>query len=166
MASSQKPKANRRSALNLTDWVRHWFLKLLNHLAWQGFCLSKTLSFLSFQSSQAAMRKASAKKGMLCTLLAWKILSIRLRLMSQEKPMVLQHCTTKGQVKNRWSMVSSELVLQRTQRSSLCTKICLLVSMDFVLSRSTATNQAKNFILAVHFDFQNSLKIGWASTAL
>ena len=116
--------------------------------------------------SQAAIRKASMKKGKLWTCLAWRILSARLRLLSQMKPRMFQQYTTNGHVKKRWYMVSSAPISQSKRSSSSCTYMYLLVSIVFVLRQSTATSQAKNLILAVQLDFQIKPKTGWAWVAL
>ena len=118
-ASSQKQKADLRSALNLTDWRRHCYLKLQNQELQEATCLSKILSFLIFQSSQLSMRVASVKNSASLLCFASKSLSSKLRERFQLMLIFAQHCLAKGHVKNRWLIVSAAPVLHITQSSSL-----------------------------------------------
>ena len=112
------------------------------------------------------MSEASKKKSNWCNWLARVNLSEISKLLSQVKPILFQQRVANWHVKKRWSNVSSAPYSQSTQRSSSWTWIWRRVSIVFVLSRSTMISQAKNLTLAVHLDFQMTLKIGCTSKKL
>jgi hypothetical protein len=129
-------------------------LKLLNHLLILSACRWKTLSFLTFHSSQAAVSATSVKHGTLFVDLACANLSCSCSVRSHCTPILAQQLYAKEQLKKRCSIVSCSPLLHMIHVVPSCTFRFLLSSIVLVLSLLTRISHAKNLILGIHLDFQ------------
>jgi hypothetical protein len=135
-ASKYTVNTDRRSTLNVTRCIKHWVLKLENHLSIEWFPLLNILSFQSFHNSHAASRVISVTKNKLLFCITWYILSSMSKVGSHYISMRLQHWMAKSQMKKRCSIVSFTPMLHMTQRSFSLAPICLLVRYNVNLLKT------------------------------